>query len=98
MIRVANKHSWKHAKAILQPGAVYVGRPSKWGNPYTIGQDGTREEVISLYRDWIAKKPELIGELAAMNPQTLVCWCAPLPCHADVLKELLEARMAKEGE
>ena len=98
MIRVANKHSWKHAKAILQPDAVYVGRPSKWGNPYEIGRDGTREEVIAKYRAWIAERPELVDELAAMNPRTLVCWCAPLPCHADVLKELLEQRECAEGE
>ena len=80
-------------------GAVYVGRPSKWGNPYTIGIDGTREQVISLYRDWIAKKPELIGELAALNPHTLVCWCAPEACHAEVLAELLAKRIeARKGE
>ena len=80
------------------PGSVYVGRPSRWGNPYSIGRDGDREQVIAKYRAWIAERPELVDELAALNPHTLVCWCAPLPCHADVLKELLEQRIAKEGE
>jgi hypothetical protein len=34
---------------------VYVGRPSKWGNPFVIGRDGSREEVIAKYRAWIVR-------------------------------------------
>ena len=45
---------------IDQPYDVYIGRPSKWGNPFRIGPDGNREEVIRKYRDWIGKQPELL--------------------------------------
>lgn len=71
------------------PDAVYVGRPSKWGNPYAIGRDGPREQVIQLYREWIDNMI-LLGkrDVSELRGKNLVCWCAPLPCHADVLFEL----------
>lgn len=34
-------------------GAAYIGRPSKWGNPFVIGADGTRDEVVERYRTWL---------------------------------------------
>jgi len=37
------------------PDRIYVGRPSKWGNPFVIGRDGSRDEVIAKYRAWIAQ-------------------------------------------
>lgn len=81
----------------LPSGAVYVGRGSRWGNKYRIGEDGTREEVIAKYRADLAADParrdRLIEALAARHPTALACWCAPEACHADVLAELLlEAR------
>ena len=74
---------------------TYIGRPGKWGNPFAIGRDGTRTEVIEKYRAWIAERPGLVEELRALRPDVLVCWCAPLPCHGDVLAELLEAADAR---
>ena len=47
---------------------VYVGRPSKWGNPFVIGRDGTREEVIAKYRDWILRQPALVAALHELPP------------------------------
>jgi len=71
-----------------EPYDVYVGRPSLFGNPFVIGKDGTREEVIAKYRDWLLAQPELIAQLGELRGKTLACWCAPKPCHADVLLEL----------
>ena len=70
-------------------GCVYVGRPSKWGNPFVVGKDGTREQVIEKYRVWIGHRIEN-GEvdIEELRGQDLLCWCAPLPCHGDVLVEL----------
>ncbi len=69
--------------------AIYVGRPSKWGNPFIIGIDGTRSEVIAKYANWlddmIYNGLLNLDELAGKD---LVCWCSPLPCHADILLEL----------
>lgn len=66
----------------------YVGRPSQWGNPFVIGRDGTREQVIEKYRAWISGQPALLRDLPELSGKDLICWCAPLACHADVLLEL----------
>ena len=67
---------------------VYIGRPSKWGNPFTIGVDGNRSEVIQKYRIWIKDQPDLLNELSELEGKTLGCWCSPKACHGDVLFEM----------
>lgn len=71
------------------PDAVYIGRPSKWGNPFTIGKDGTREEVIAKYETWIKTQPQLIKALPELVGKDLGCWCAPKACHGDVLIKMV---------
>jgi hypothetical protein len=65
---------------------VYVGRPSKWGNPFVIGRDGSRDDVIAKYRAWIVRQPALMAALHELSGKDLVC--APERCHAEVLIEL----------
>lgn len=69
---------------------VYIGRPGMWGNPFEIGRDGTREEVITKYRNWILSQPNLLLQVYKLDGKVLGCWCAPQACHGDVLLELLE--------
>ena len=69
---------------------IYIGRPSKWGNPFTMGRDGTREQVIEKYRRWIMTQPELLAALPELKGQVLGCWCKPKACHGDVLAELAD--------
>lgn len=71
-----------------EPYDVYIGRPSKWGNPFEIGKDGTREEVIEKYEAWLQTQTPLLSALKELKGQTLGCWCSPKPCHGDVLKRL----------
>ncbi len=71
---------------------VYIGRPSKWGNPFVIGRDGTREEVIARYEAWLLEQPELVLALPELAGKTLGCWCAPRACHGDVLARLANAQ------
>jgi len=75
---------------------VYVGRPSKWGNPFS-HLNGTlakftvknRDEAISQYRAWIMTQPDLIATAKVeLKGKRLGCWCHPLPCHASVLAEI----------
>lgn len=73
------------------PYDVYIGRPSKWGNPFTIGKDGDRAEVVRKYRDWIMKQPHLLASLHELRGKVIACWCAPLACHGDVLAELADS-------
>lgn len=70
-----------------EPYDVYVGRPGKWGNPFLVGRDGTRAEVIAKYRAYLSESG-LIRYIDELTGKRLACWCAPLPCHADVLVEL----------
>jgi Domain of unknown function (DUF4326) len=65
---------------------VYIGRPSVWGNPYVIGRDGTRREVIAKYNVWIRSQPALVARAKSeLKDKILGCWCSPAPCHGDVL-------------
>jgi hypothetical protein len=81
MCKVYNKYHNNAPK-----GAVYIGRPSKWGNPFTIGVDGTREEVINKYEKWLCSNPALISEATReLVGKDLVCFCSPKSCHGDIL-------------
>lgn len=76
---------------------VYIGRPSKWGNPYS-HQRGTlaeflvdsRQEAIAKYEQYVRATPELLAALPELNHKILGCWCKPLPCHGDVLVSLVK--------
>jgi len=88
--------SWQAVKA-AHPNAVYVGRAghglpqSPLANPYSIRQAGSRENAIELYRSWLwlqirHENPRILNALRDMQDDTvLVCWCHPLPCHAEVI-------------
>ena len=67
-------------------GSVYIGRPGRYGNPFVIGADGTRAEVIRKFEDWFLSQPDLLARVRRdLAGRDLVCWCAPQPCHGDVL-------------
>lgn len=66
---------------------VYIGRPSKWGNPFILGKDGTREETIEKYKLWFATQKHLVDSLWELKGKVLGCWCKPLACHGDFLAE-----------
>jgi hypothetical protein len=76
---------------------VYIGRPSKWGNPFS-HKDGTlakfrvatREEAIRKHAEWIKAQPELLAALNELKGKVLGCWCAPLACHGSTLAKLAE--------
>lgn len=74
---------------------VYVGRPSKWGNPYshldgTLAQfkTATRKEAIEKYREYLLSNPELMACIGELRGKVLGCWCAPKSCHAEILAEI----------
>ena len=93
MIRIENRKTYRG-------DGVYIGRPSLLGNPFKIGEHGTREEVIARYRAWLWRQIKLRGavyrelqRLAAIAKQgnlVLICWCKQegrrIPCHGDILK------------
>ena len=77
----------------MPPNTVYVGRPTKWGNPFRVGLDGGRDLCVRLYIQkldgniWtFPTKKDIQSELSGKD---LACWC-PLnqPCHADILLKI----------
>lgn len=83
MAQILNKQ-----RSFIPAGAVYIGRPSKWGNPFVIGKDGSRADVIAKYRAHLLRDAKLMAALPELRGKNLVCWCAPCACHGDVLLEL----------
>jgi hypothetical protein len=70
----------------LNANEVYVGRPTPFGNRFTIGRDGSRADVIEKYR--LHQLPQVSKPmLASLQGKDLVCWCSPERCHADLLLE-----------
>ena len=78
-----------------EPFDVYIGRPSKWGNPFS-HKEGTkakyktktREEAIQKYVEWLIKQEDLLLDIHELKGKILGCWCAPKACHGDILAEL----------
>lgn len=68
---------------------VRVCRPSPWGNPYRMTSEADRADVIRRYRDehWPRLPEAFRAKVGDLYGKALACWCAPAPCHADVLVE-----------
>ncbi len=100
----------KRTKGWRMPeGAVYVGRPSKWGNPYPAGEElestpfidsdypapafRTIQQAVDCYREMLPSRRDL--DVSELRGKDLACWC-PLDraCHADVLLELANRKAA----
>jgi hypothetical protein len=83
MCKVLNKH---HAG--VPAGAVYIGRGSKWGNPFVIGKDGDRTAVVDKHERWLVSQPDLLKHIDELRGRDLVCFCAPARCHGEILLRL----------
>lgn len=78
---------------------IYIGRPSKFGNPFSHKRGtkaeflvATREEAVEAYRNWVENGDgkHLLAELQELKDKTLGCWCAPQLCHGNALSELVD--------
>jgi hypothetical protein len=88
---------------------VYVGRPTPLGNPFRLEREDQREEVVRRYAFWLEEKlhqgnrevaralEELYQKLKRQGALTLLCFCAPRRCHAEVIAEHLKRRAEAEG-
>ena len=76
------------------PQYIYCGRGSPFGNPYVIGQDGTREEVCAAFQFYfdyrIQSDPEWRKLVMDLKGKVLGCYCSPLQCHCETYVEFLE--------
>lgn len=83
----------KYSKYVVHcrkaPYDVYVGRPSPFGNPFEIGKNGDRDEVILKFKIWLNGNPKLKEKIRLeLKGKILGCWCSPKHCHAEVLAEI----------
>jgi hypothetical protein len=90
-------------------GGVYVGRPTPLGNPLRLEREDRREEVVARYAAWLEGElhrgnrevaralEELYRRLKRQGTLTLLCFCAPRRCHAEVIAEHLKRRAEAEG-
>lgn len=72
---------------------VYIGRPGPWGNPFVVGKHGARGECIELFREWAMNSDDaqarwIRDHVHELRGKVLGCWCAPMPCHGDVLSDM----------
>ena len=87
-----------------EPYDVYIGRPSKWGNPFSHKEGTTakfkvnnRNEAIEAYEKWITEGEGkyLLNDLHELEGKILGCWCKPKRCHGDILIKLIENKRQK---
>ena len=71
---------------------VYIGRGSRWGNPYshkegTLAEHvvGSRTEAIQKFEEYLLSNQDLMSSLEELKGKTLGCWCKPKSCHGDIL-------------
>ena len=78
----------KNTDIDIPTSAIYIGRPSKYGNPFSISKDHSRNEVIKMYEDYILSHPDLDEIKTELKGKDLVCFCSPKKCHGDILIRL----------
>lgn len=81
---------------------VYIGRPSKWGNPFPVPKGYDRvtdpERILERYEAYVRGNPKLMSELHELAGKVLGCWCAPHACHGDVLVRLADESHTKGAD
>jgi len=70
-------------------GTRYPPDDSPWANPFKIGINGDRSQVIEKYENYIRNNPLLLNRINELKGKCLGCWCAPEPCHGDVLLKII---------
>ena len=80
----------ERCKAIYgEENAIIIDRTTKWGSPFAIGKDGSKEEVIQKHQDYLRKRPDLLRAIPReLSGKVLVCWCWPDKCHGNILAYL----------
>jgi hypothetical protein len=84
MVKVYNKYHKDYPE-----DAIYIGRGSDYGNPFIIGKDGTRKEVIEKYINIIESNENLKNLIIQrLKGKNLLCYCSPKSCHGDYLLKI----------
>lgn len=76
---------------------VYIGRGTLWGNPYQMGKEGTRDEVIAKFaydfeKRFLKLPDQFDVNIEKLRGKTLGCHCKPAACHGDVIAKYLNSQ------
>lgn len=75
---------------------TYIGRGSIFGNPFIIGVDGSRSDVLMKYMQYAISNKTIMSQLYTLDNKILGCHCKPKKCHGDILKMLRDKQLTKE--
>ena len=89
-MKVLNRHD---GVQMDDSNIIYIGRPGMFGNPFQMHGEDSRKEVIERYRLWFDGQmrfyPQFRLRVLQLRGHDLACWCAPKPCHGDVIIDWL---------
>ena len=93
-----------HCKRVPQGSFVYIGRPSRFGNPFRLADptdDREREQVLDRYTEYfqarIASDLEFRRAVESLRGRDLGCWCAPRRCHGEVILAWLATHPSQDA-
>lgn len=108
MIAVKNIRHTRDGVYVGRWNSHYRLQSSPLANPYKLAPGGSREPIIDRYARWLdaqlasdtraRREFDRLVEMARVGDVTLLCWCAPAACHADVIKARIVAALAAEPE
>ena len=73
-----------HTDWKTDPDVVYVGRPSLWGNPFSVKAHGRLQAIIK-FEAHLTQNESLMSKIDTLRGKKLACYCFPNSCHADIL-------------
>ena len=82
---IINLNTVDRNKWSKDPNNIYVGRPSKWGNPHQLHPSNNREVVVHQFEKYLLRNEYLLDSISELKGKVLGCWCSPLLCHAEIL-------------
>lgn len=72
---------------------LYIGRGSKWGNPFPVWECESREDCLKKYEWYLYhQRTDLLADLRELEGKVLGCHCKPRECHGDILIQLFKDR------
>ena len=86
------------AGVVFIDGRRFPERASPFANPFRVGKDGTRDEVIAKYEGFIRQNSDLLKNIQGLRGKTLGCWCKPEACHGDVLVKIFNEFTLDESQ
>ena len=71
----------------------FTGETSIWKNPFIIGRDGSRKDVLKKFEKYLPENKYLMSRLGELRGKILGCWCEEdEECHGDIIIKILKEK------